>query len=224
MRLLNTKLLAGAVVALATMSASANSIFLTYAGAANNGPNIDYSYRATLDSTSSPTSTMQTDDYFVIFDFAGYTGGFVYTPASGLTAADFSIAYFDSSAGTQLGISTSAVVGTGTKLLPTSTIVENTTTKDLFVQYVGTTTLTAQLDLGLFTFTSTVNKVNPFDAYGARDHKGVAFSANQGEVLAPTVDLPNAPDVVTPLPGVAMGGMALMGFGLMKFRRVRLAA
>jgi hypothetical protein len=72
-----------AALAALGMATSANAAVLTLQGVTNNGPNdFTFNYQITL----GPDEGVRAGDRFVIFDFAGYVGGSVFSGAPNLTA------------------------------------------------------------------------------------------------------------------------------------------
>ena len=78
------KKIALAAIAAFGLAGSANAAVLTLQGITNNGPgNFTFNYQATL----GPDEGVRTGDRFVIFDFAGYIGGSVFSGSPDLVAS-----------------------------------------------------------------------------------------------------------------------------------------
>lgn len=178
------------IASLLAASASA-SIIPTFTGLSTTAGVTTYSYDVQLDSMQN----LITGSQLCIADITGLTG--TPTEVAGWTAANNLTGACPINAGVTVPNSASSVLYT----------------------YTAAATIAGPLDLGIFTFQSTVSTAGTANlAYGAVDQKksNLSVAANQGEVNGPL-----AP-VITPEPAtLGLFGVTFVGLGLMKRRAVR---
>jgi hypothetical protein len=154
------------------------------ATAQSDSGNLRYTYGVVLTSDS----TMQTGDYFTVYDFAGFVEGSNVQPenfafSSGLTS------------GTPGGI----------------TATDDPAKMNLTWTYTGTDTLTGQIGLGNFSAISTNQESNTSTAFTGTTHRQV------DGLVDSNITLTAGPGDVTPPPPAGVpepASMALVGIGL----------